>query len=277
MKTISRTAMAIAAMAFCGYATAEVVFYERESFEGRSFTAAGEVRSLDGRGFNDRASAAAVLSGQWEVCESDRFRGKCMVLREGKYPSLAAMGLNDRVASVRPVSSNAQIDNDRYAPGAAPQRAAGAPLVTFYEDEGFKGRSFETGKQVANMDRSGFNDRASSVVVIGDRWEVCENSQYRGQCKVLRQGRYPSLTAMGLNDRVSSVRLVSGNARIDDSRYAPAPLPVYDNRRRRNERTCTKRRSPRCAQWSEHPSSAAGSRRRPCHRPPPATSAFPAR
>ena len=42
---------------------------------------------------------------------------------------------------------------------------------------------------------------------------------------------------MGLNDRVSSVRLVSGTARIDDSRYAPAPLPVYDNRRRRNERT----------------------------------------
>src|SRR5688572_2641070 len=208
MKTKSQMAMAIAAMTFCGYATAEVVFYERESFEGRSFTAASEVRSLDGRGFNDRASSAAVLSGQWEVCESDRFRGKCMVLREGKYPSLAAMGLNDRVSSVRPVSSNAQIDNNRYAPAAAPQRAAGAPLLTFYEDESFKGRSFETAKQVANMDRSGFNDRASSVVVIGDRWEVCESSQYRGQCKVLRQGRYPSLTAMGLNDRVSSVRLV---------------------------------------------------------------------
>src|SRR5687768_15963251 len=99
------------------------------------------------------------------------------------------MSYNARVSSVRPGSRNAQIDNNRYAPGVAPQRAAGAPLVTFYEDEGFKGRAFETGKQVANMDRSGLNDRASSVVVIGDRWEVCENSQYRGQCKVLRQGR----------------------------------------------------------------------------------------
>ena len=230
--------MSIAAMAFCGQAAADVVFYELEGFEGRSFTTARRVRSLDNQGFNDRASSADVRSGRWEVCDSDRFGGRCMVLREGKYPSLAAMGLNDRVSSVRAVSSNAQIDDSRYAPGAAlPQPAAGAPLITFFEEEGFKGRSFNTGKRVVNMERFGFNDRASSVVVIGDRWEVCESSQFRGKCTVLRQGRYPSMTAMGLNDGVSSVRLVSGTARIDDSRYAPAPLPVYDNRRRRNERT----------------------------------------
>jgi uncharacterized protein YcfJ len=53
---------------------------------------------------------------------------------------------------------------------------------------------------------------------------------------VLRPGRYPSLSAMGLNDRISSVRNVSTNARVDDHRYAPAPMPVYDNRRRKGER-----------------------------------------
>jgi uncharacterized protein YcfJ len=42
---------------------------------------------------------------------------------------------------------------------------------------------------------------------------------------------------MGLNDRVSSVRTVSRNARIDDGRYAPAaPVAGYDYRRRNNER-----------------------------------------
>ena len=41
---------------------------------------------------------------------------------------------------------------------------------------------------------------------------------------------------MGLNDRVSSVRTIGRNARIDDNRYSPAPAPVYDNRRRYNER-----------------------------------------
>jgi uncharacterized protein YcfJ len=108
--------------------------------------------------------------------------------------------------------------------------------VTFYEREDFEGRSFTAGKNIANFARYGFNDRASSVVVLSDRWEVCQNAKYDGRCVVLRPGRYPSLAAMGLNDRVSSVRAVSRNARVDDRRYAPAPVPVYDNHRRGNER-----------------------------------------
>jgi uncharacterized protein YcfJ len=108
--------------------------------------------------------------------------------------------------------------------------------VTFFEHEGFKGRSFNTQKDVRNLERAGFNDRASSVLVVGSRYEVCENGRFEGRCVVLRPGRYPSLAAMGLNDRVSSVRAVNGQARIDDHRYAPAPLPVYDSRRRNKER-----------------------------------------
>ena len=108
--------------------------------------------------------------------------------------------------------------------------------VTFFEQEGFQGRSFNTQKEVRNLERAGFNDRASSVLVVGNRWEVCENRRFEGRCVVLRPGRYPSLAAMGLNDRVSSVRLVNSQARIEDHRYAPAALPVYDSRRRNKER-----------------------------------------
>jgi uncharacterized protein YcfJ len=111
-----------------------------------------------------------------------------------------------------------------------------AAQITFYEREGFQGRSFTTEKQIGNFDRYGFNDRASSVVVDQDRWEVCEDTRFSGRCVVLRPGRYPSLAAMGLNDRVSSVRAVSRNARIDDNRYAPAPVADYDYHRRHNER-----------------------------------------
>ena len=118
---------------------------------------------------------------------------------------------------------------------------AAAPLasaqVTFYEREGFEGRSFTTSKQVGNFERFGFNDRASSAVVTrGDRWEVCENARFEGRCVVLRPGNYPSLAAIGLNDRVSSVRAVGGSSRIEDGRYAPAPLVSHDYRRRNNER-----------------------------------------
>lgn len=107
--------------------------------------------------------------------------------------------------------------------------------VTFYESDNFQGRSFTTQQQINDFQRFGFNDRASSVVVMNNRWEVCEDIRFSGRCVVLRAGRYPSLSAMGINDRVSSVRMIGSNARVDDNRYAPPPIPVYDNRRRNGE------------------------------------------
>jgi uncharacterized protein YcfJ len=108
--------------------------------------------------------------------------------------------------------------------------------ISFYEGDNFSGRTFTTQKPVGNFERYGFNDRASSVVVVRDRWEICEDARFDGRCVVLRPGRYPSLAAMGLNNRISSVRAVGKNARIDDNRYAPAPVAVYDYHRRDSER-----------------------------------------
>jgi len=230
MNAILKIALAVAGLAIATQAAAQVTFYEREGFEGRSFTTEKQVGNFERYGFNNRASSVVVARDRWEVCEDTRFSGRCVVLRPGRYPSLAAMGLNDRVSSVRAVSRNARIDDHRYAPAPVTAQA------TFYEREGFQGRSFTTEKQVGNFDRHDFNDRASSVVVLGDRWEVCEDTRFSGQCVVLPPGRYPSLAEMGLNNRVSSARTVSRNARIDDNRYAPAPVPVYDSRRRSNER-----------------------------------------
>jgi hypothetical protein len=111
-----------------------------------------------------------------------------------------------------------------------------ASQATFYENENFQGETFTTKKAVANLRNTGFNDRASSVVVLHDRWEACENARFGGKCLVLRPGRYPSLTSMGLDNRVSSVRSIKKNAQIDESRYAPAPVALYDGRRRNQER-----------------------------------------
>jgi len=108
--------------------------------------------------------------------------------------------------------------------------------VTFYEREDFAGRSFTTQRQVGDFERQGFNDRASSVVVVRDQWEVCAGARFNGRCVVLRPGSYPSLAAMGLDDRISSVRIMSRGAHIDADRYAPAPVAVYDYHRRGNER-----------------------------------------
>jgi uncharacterized protein YcfJ len=110
--------------------------------------------------------------------------------------------------------------------------------VTLYERENFEGRSYTAQQKVDNLQRYDFNDRASSAMVAGQpgqRWEVCEDARFGGRCAVLRPGGYPSLASMGLDKSVSSVRAVGREARVDDARYAP-PAPVYDSRRRPNER-----------------------------------------
>jgi uncharacterized protein YcfJ len=130
---------------------------------------------------------------------------------------------------------NTILRNAMVVAGLAVITPVGAQVV-FYEREGFDGRSFTAQRQINDFSRHGFNDRASSVVVMSDRWEVCEDAGFNGRCIVLRPGRYASLSSMGLNDRVSSVRIVNRNSRVNDDRYAPPPAPVYDNRRRGNER-----------------------------------------
>lgn len=233
MHALSRISLAAAGLLLAAQVSAQVTFYEHERFEGRSFTTQKRVNNFERTGFNDRASSVIVRGERWEVCEDIRMRGRCVVLRQGRYPSLAAMGLNDRVSSVRTVDRNARFDDDRYAP--MPPQGQGSQ-VTFYEHESFQGRTFTTEEAVAAFGRTGFNDRASSAVVRGERWEVCEDIAYRGRCVVLQRGQYPSLAAMGLNDRISSVRTVSTGVSIDDRRYAPQPVFGHDYGRRNNER-----------------------------------------
>ena len=84
--------------------------------------------------------------------------------------------------------------------------AQASATVTFYEREGFRGTSFVAERAVDDFQRQRFNDRASSVVVTDGAWEICEDAQFNGRCAVLQPGRYGSLTSVGLNDRVSSVR-----------------------------------------------------------------------
>jgi uncharacterized protein YcfJ len=215
-----KLALTAAAVILATQASAEVILYEQDYFQGRSFTTERPINNLRREGFNDRVSSVVVRGERWEFCEDRRFRGQCVVLRPGRYSSLAAMGLNNQVSSVRDVPRNARIDERHYAP--APQVAQ----ITFYERQGFEGRSFTTEQSILNFKRYGFNDRASSAEVIGQSWEVCEDTRFSGRCAVLRPGRYPSLAAMGLNDRASSVRSIESNARM------PAP----DYRRRDNER-----------------------------------------
>ena len=225
MSALFRTALALAAATVCLQASAQVTLYEHDGFGGRSFTATGQLRDLTQYGFNDRASSVVVERNNWQVCEDAGFGGRCVVLQPGRYPSLGSLGLNDRISSLREVAQVA----------AAAPAPAGA-RVTFYEREDFQGRSFSTADPVPNFTRFGFNDRASSIVVERDSWQVCEDVSFGGRCVVLREGRYPSLTAMGMSDRISSLRQVESYAmRGVERRWSPVPGAATDYSRRNDE------------------------------------------
>jgi uncharacterized protein YcfJ len=115
-----------------------------------------------------------------------------------------------------------------------------AAQITFYEGEGFRGRVFSARGEIANFDRTGFNDRASSVYVERGAWQICDDAYFRGHCEILRPGAYDSLAMMAMNNRVSSVRPVGDERRYEN--IAPIPLPkplpqpTYEYRRRPTER-----------------------------------------
>lgn len=108
--------------------------------------------------------------------------------------------------------------------------------ITLYEHEDFQGQTFTADRQATNFGRAGFNDRASSAVVLRDQWEVCEDAEFGGRCMILRPGQYRSLSEIGLNDRISSVRMVTSDVVGGESRYAPAPVAGGNYYRRPNER-----------------------------------------
>ena len=220
MNTRLKNALAMAALAIAGQAVAQVTFYENDNYQGRSFTTQQPVGDFERFGFNERASSVLVQGERWEACEDVRYGGRCVVLRPGQYGSLASMGLSGRVTSVRAIDAGQSVPDNRYAP--LPMRSQ----VVIYERAGFEGRSLTVVDPLEDFARSGFNDRASSVMVIGEVWELCEDQRFGGRCVMLRPGRYANLAAMGMGDRLSSARAANRLARAEEPRVVPAPTPL---------------------------------------------------
>ncbi len=76
--------------------------------------------------------------------------------------------------------------------------------VELFEHDDFRGRRVGVRADRHELDSSGFNDVASSIVVHRGQWEACADEHHRGRCKVFGPGRYPDLGEFG--DQISSVR-----------------------------------------------------------------------
>ena len=82
---------------------------------------------------------------------------------------------------------------------------AGA-AITLFSHEGFHGKRVTLVQPAPDFRDFNFNDRASSVLVEGEPWEVCQDVGFRNRCAILVPGEYPNLAAVGLGDTLSSAR-----------------------------------------------------------------------
>ncbi|MEO5700801.1 MAG: beta/gamma crystallin-related protein [Casimicrobiaceae bacterium] len=187
---------------------AQIVLYDDDNFRGRSFAVDQPVDDFFNVGYNDRASSATVRGGTWQICSDANFRGRCVNLTPGDYPSLAAVGLNDRVSSVRAVNG-----------GVVPPARG---RITLFDFPKFDGRGVSLENDVRNFDQIDLNDRAHSLIVESGTWQLCENADYRGSCVSLEPGRYPELGALA--GRLSSAKLLPPVAGGPPPVPAPGPI-----------------------------------------------------
>lgn len=78
-----------------------ITLYENDNFSGRRYDVPADVSDLTPADFNDQASSAVITRGRWQLCTDAEFRGRCVQLSAGRHASLAQLGLNDQVSSVR--------------------------------------------------------------------------------------------------------------------------------------------------------------------------------
>ena len=148
MKLDARVALAAVGLLLAAAgAKADLALYQDEDFRGRSMVVGQVVRNLTDEGFNDRVSSVMIRSGNWLLCTDADFKGQCITLGPGRYPSLRPMGLNDSVSSVREVDRR----DGRWNEDRAPQihmdgNRFGRVIfdngcMVFYDPQGRRGQS----------------------------------------------------------------------------------------------------------------------------------------
>jgi hypothetical protein len=200
----ARNLLAAAIMAAAGSAAADsITLYQGDNYRGRQINVDRPLSSFNDSGFNDRANSAVVHEGRWEICFDSDFRGSCSILEPGAYPELGAYA--GRISSLRPVGRRqmeARVDERPRGDGRGRDARA-----TLFEGPNFSGRAYPMTDMMRDLDRTGFNDRATSLRIESGYWIFCTDSEFRGDCRTFGPGEYTTLP--GMNNAISSGRRIA--------------------------------------------------------------------
>lgn len=207
---------------YSSYGRGSIELFGQPGMAGRSMTLDRDAPTLEGTGFNNRASSLVVKEGTWQLCSDPNYGGTCRTYSPGQYADLG-YGMVKEVSSARLVRSHREAPVALGGP-AYDTSAAVAPSarVILFAGENFRGESIAVSTSNPALRRAGFDDAASSMVVEGGQWLFCSEAYFRGECKVLGPGRYPRLSAAGMRRDISSLRPVAGTQPVAAPRASPA-------------------------------------------------------
>ena len=79
----------------------DIVLYASDDYGGASHSVDQQHADLRTETEQGKAASVVIAGGEWELCGDTYFRGQCVTLGPGKYPSLKSYGLMRGASSVR--------------------------------------------------------------------------------------------------------------------------------------------------------------------------------
>jgi len=125
------------------------------------------------------------------------------------YGSVLYAECRDRIGAWRETSIDlSECDDDVENRGGRLVCALGGTArITLYRHPNYTGTSRTYVGEAPDLNPFGFGNQASSVVVQGGAWQLCDRPNYRGFCVVIDRS-VANLWTLGFNDRAESVRRI---------------------------------------------------------------------
>jgi hypothetical protein len=170
-----------------------------------------DIRNVNGmlqcrRGSDDGDDDDDADDGSYDLPDGN-WRASCR--RPRVYGSVLYAECRDRNGAWRETSIDLeQCDDDVENRGGRLVCAfGGTARVTLYRHPNYTGTSRTYVGEVADLNPFAFGNQASSVVVQGGVWQLCDRPNYRGFCVVIDRS-VANLWTLGFNDRAESVRRI---------------------------------------------------------------------
>ena len=167
----------------------DAVVYDQANFGGRSLLIRQQNARFHNDFFNDKMESLKIYgSCSYLFYEHKNFLGSSFLLRPGSYASPQTWG-----------GSGNYISSARALP------PKGTTAIMLFEHSDYRGRMVTLYSSHDDMPFLDFNDKISSIIVIGGYWTVYEHTEYRGHSQRIGPGHYPD-PVLG-NDKISSISL----------------------------------------------------------------------